>query len=100
MFDLPPLLKAALQLRAETDISRFFLPDVNTPNQPPLWQALKTADASCASDFISPEARAIIAMRDWILQLPNGYDWSRMQAQALANVLTVEANLAERGEVQ
>ena len=42
MADLPPLLKAALQLRAETDLSRLFLPAMTTSNRPPLSPAAQT----------------------------------------------------------
>lgn len=33
----------------------------------PLWEAMRVADASWTSDFTDPEARAIIAVRDWLL---------------------------------
>ena len=46
MADLPPLLKAALQLRAETNISRLFLPAMTTLNRPPLSPA--ASDIWCA----------------------------------------------------
>lgn len=72
---------------------------INTPNRPPLWRALKAADSSCASDFTSSEARAIIALRDWLVPEeapplgPAGK--AHMELRAL---LTAEAARAEKSD--
>lgn len=77
---------------------------MTTPSHPPLWQVMQKAhDATIAINHpfaTNGQLRAaeIRAVRDWILQLPNGYDWSKMQAEALANVLTAQADFAERAD--
>lgn len=42
MADLPPLLKAALRLRAETSLSRLFLPAMDDTNHSPLSPSAQT----------------------------------------------------------
>lgn len=76
--------------------------------RPPLWELMRAADSSCASDFISPEAKAIITVRDWLVpeehatpMLPAGYEETRVrwvERQRLRALLTPEADRAERGE--
>lgn len=71
-------------------------------NPQPLWQLMQQArDAAMAANhpFATDGqllAAEILAVRDWILRLPNGYDWGKMQAEALARVLTAEADQAEQ----
>lgn len=80
---------------------------MTTTNRPPLWQALKAADASWTSDYTIPEARAIKAVRDWIMAElatdPEDEGWGLpdlIELRNLKTLLTTEADRAERGEVQ
>ena len=69
------------------------------PLWPALWQVMRAADSSCASDFTSPEARAIIAVRDWLVpeeEPPLGP--AGKQNMHLRDLLTAEADRAERGD--
>lgn len=62
MPNLPPLLKAALQLRAETDLSRFFLPAM--PNPTPLNPAAQAVlDAIKAVSPAPADEIAAVALR-------------------------------------
>jgi len=83
----------------------------DNPNRPPLWRALKAADASWTSDLTIPEARAIKALRDWLVpeeaeptgMRPCGDTYSaqsikRHERQRLRALLTTEADRAERGD--
>lgn len=54
MLDLPPLLKAALQLRAETDLSRLFLPAMTDPLEP-----RDLSHHAPAPEPLSPAAQAV-----------------------------------------
>lgn len=65
-------------------------------SKPPLWWALKAADSSCASDFTSSEARAIIALRDWLVpeEAPPLGPAGKTH-MALRALLTAEADRAE-----
>lgn len=73
-------------------------------SKPPLWEVLRAADSSCASDFTSSEARAIIAVRDWLVPdeglrpdaVYAGTRWG--ERQRLRALLTAEADRAERGD--
>ena len=79
---------------------------MTTPNRPPLWRALKAADASWTSDLTIPEARAIKALRDWLVpeesiedapgRFVNGCCLE--DRQRLRALLTAESDRAERGE--
>ena len=72
--------------------------------KPPLWRVMRVADSSCASDFTSPEAKAIIAVRDWIKKARPNYDevlHGVIRADELDSILallTTEADRAERGD--
>ena len=75
-------------------------------SKPPLWKVMRAADSSCASDFNSSEARMILAVRDWLVPEEEppatddrlARDWTvRMR---LRDLLTAEAERAERGEVE
>ena len=81
-------------------------------SRPPLWEVMRAADSSCASDFTSSEARAITAVRDWLVpeeppphrgMRPGGTNLTyretlSVERQRLRALLTAEAERAERGE--
>lgn len=54
------------------------------------------AGTPASPDFPAVAAYLTRAVRDWILRLPNGYDWSKMQAEALARVLAAEADQTDQ----
>ena len=73
-------------------------------NKPPLWKLIKAADASWTSDLITPEARMIQAVRDWLLPEEPLYDsnqrWEheRDERQRLRALLTIEIDRAENSD--
>lgn len=83
---------------------------IDTPNRPPLWQVLMNAgDPPCTMQEMT--AAEIRALRDWLVPdepEPRIYEhcdredlvtWHRWdQCQELRDLLTDEADRAERGE--
>ena len=77
---------------------------MTTPNRPPLWRALRAADASWTSDLTIPEARAIQALRDWLVPEESSEDAPGRfvngccleDRQRLRALLTAEVDRAER----
>ena len=111
MADIPPLLKAALQLRAETDLSRLFLPVMDDTNRPPLSpaaQAVLTAFGThpiradhIAEDLVPALAAALCAAADQVV--PDQKPWHRTSDASAAkhsvrlDLLAIAAELAADG---
>ena len=95
MPDLPPLLKAALQLRAETDLSRLFLPAM--PNPTPLspaaqavWEAFNQDEAGVFVDYGDKLAAALRAAADQaqanVYHSTPSTDWGKGWKEGVHNV--------------
>ena len=76
------------------------------PADRPLWQVMRQADGSVASDFQSPEARMIRAIADWlvpeepmIVEGGRTYEqgWLLSERERLRLLLLAEADRAEAG---
>lgn len=101
---LPPLLRAALKLREETDLSRLFLPAMtnNPPNNQPLWREMQDADVAAPAPAKSLAgtiaAAQIRALRDWLIQQCHNEGIDQDARNSIYGMLTTEADRAERGE--
>ena len=80
----------------------------DTPNRPPLWEVMYEAFWQCPREnWRLSSAYMIRALRDWLVPeekaptLMRGPDLERLCArQHLRALLTTEAEIAERGDVQ
>jgi hypothetical protein len=81
----------------------------------PLWEVMRRADSSAASDYTSPEARILRAIADEVVpeepkpftpELPLDQRWKSLlwygyyQRQRIRQRLLDEADRAEAGEVE